>query len=1825
MALDVTYKWEKWSYWGAGNGGTVHCGDWVAHIWESDVNTSNNTSVINVHFYVIRTGSGKSQTYNLTTNNWAQIKINDTQLHYQKPAKFDIRTSVASGTVYNLGTVSKRITHDGNGNASVHVYCQHYCGNTTPDYVTFDKWVSLSNTKPAPAPAPPPPPPPPPEPVYLYVDSLWFDYEDLEENQRWFTGIPVIARVKVVCSRGVSQIEYTISGANSGYGIWSTSYTDTSWYMVGDMVKNAGTSTVSVRVKDTSGAWSAWKSATITLTAKPVVYLQVDSVSRTESGSIYAGITRPGFRIQSTATHGIKQAEYKFTGANSATGYVYKTTSPMDFWPLVFDKVGSTTLSVRIQDNEGHWSGWKSMGFTVEEEPHRLSITNLSDQNNSVAIGLNCFKVNCSWDNTHSISYVKFTISGANNFSATITNPTGQSYTWTTGIPYNIGSNTIQVEIKDAKGKVVTRSIKVNTVYPDNGLSVNASYNTAQCNLIKGVFFKDHSNLSLNIAIEHLFRLKSLTVNVFNKTHEVSINENTTMVTWNYGKITQSGTFTITITARDVYDKVATKQISLESLILIQPPSVPQIEYLTPEEKLFLSEGHKARFTGTSTNIKDYKIICAYQNCDVAKATSYCDAYPMSYISSDKTQLRTSLLNNLTGNISYAVYKDFDETHAGIHIKGNDKKTFYLYPESTDTEGTDYYALQWSNTFKPGGLVAFYIIERRQGNFEMLYSTDKQWDAIPLNELFKMCVIPPAPCSLQIRKKIQTSDKLIIEYNNPTKKVASAGNTPIHLVDICMIVKNQQGEVINKTNDKKRDVNNGKQWMYYTKRFYHYVTPKAPEVYELEIDIASYPTGSTISLIAFYYADWFTNPSIYSTSNILNTNKQNVAMRLTIDRPNDNSEVDSLNPNIGVTVHNTGAIEGKDTYLFETNNNWKSNYTTSDGVYYKVPRSKDFHMPNFKDEDLYKPNNILDTVTQQTNITKELSLYNAGTVNNNTIFGKLLIKQSYLSSKYIYTETDPMNSMMWWSWEKQINFDDIQEISVYIENSYPHNTTMYVAKTQSLDNNGYGYNKSNDFIQNHSVILSSEKKVIPQGSGYLTFNLSNMTGKGYLTFYFHRYEPSSYLDEVLIFKNIKVKVKENNTVNATQPLQNIEYFNAHKKIYKDKTLFETIVPTEPVFNEHQVYLQINNSNIVNLGPVAVDDLIEKQKVIFNFTNIQGSLLSPGENKIEAFTRPIIYGESDVDYEELYGTWLTNELYESASIMDGIPWPLQMGDASIILPTDYSWDDVERNVLRILIPYNLLKPSTKYYFDFKYLVPTGFKFTDRVYNHNNLIQICQSLVQVEINNNGVIRNENYVVYSPKVKITGTDTLLCDSVDLYNKWISERITITTPASFEEMNKNNIEILFGGRGISNLKIKDISFVSSTGTIIETDKGKVDNEKKEHSTSITVFYNKFDMEFNYINPIMVSNIIDLRNKLLSIAKRYEINNVQPQWRDLEVSKDFMKARDFNDIKTYCKKLFTEINMKYGICDPSLFDKIDDVIAKETKRGLKDFTASRGKHYFYEWDDLIDALKLQDLKDETIEVIESTECATLSTVDDRLIRLNKPVYLFTDSKGEVEDDYVVPDVPSSTTTTGKIEKIELWDCGFLQAYNAGKLHPNITWVADLSVIAAKVHISGNATQYVVSMHIPVKGVVSGNVVGKPNPLLATTFYDSKGSSFDRTGRHSIYFELCDANGKKLDSKTITIEIASNHKYYPPVGSCVPMRYYDSTGRKLVKVYTQGHTFFRELDLPIGRAVLYYKGQVWDHEDGHTFDSTYTTYYENIENEDYFSGTISDGITTINI
>ena len=279
----------------------------------------------------------------------------------------------------------------------------------------------------------------------------------------------------------------------------------------------------------------------------------------------------------------------------------------------------------------------------------------------------------------------------------------------------------------------------------------------------------------------------------------------------------------------------------------------------------------------------------------------------------------------------------------------------------------------------------------------------------------------------------------------------------------------------------------------------------------------------------------------------------------------------------------------------------------------------------------------------------------------------------------------------------------------------------------------------------------------------------------------------------------------------------------------------------------------------------------------------GRLLITGENTIEAYTHPVIYEKEEVDYEEMTGMWIDNETFE-CTVMSSIPWPVPVGNLCIIKPGEYDWSSVEEEILTVRIPYSLLKESTKYNFTFSYYATKGFywKHEDSIYfktyeltgnNKDDAEDICRSFVFVDVNNNGIINNKEYPIYSPEVIVAGEGRIITPYVNNYDSWIPQTISFTTPSDFNNLRRNHVELSFIGRGMKKLKLKGISLMSASGGIIESSTPKIDTETKEHATKITVNYNKFDMEFSYINPMNVINVTDLRDKLLSVAERYKID----------------------------------------------------------------------------------------------------------------------------------------------------------------------------------------------------------------------------------------------------------------------------------------------------------------------------------------------------------------
>ena len=112
------------------------------------------------------------------------------------------------------------------------------------------------------------------------------------------------------------------------------------------------------------------------------------------------------------------------------------------------------------------------------------------------------------------------------------------------------------------------------------------------------------------------------------------------------------------------------------------------------------------------------------------------------------------------------------------------------------------------------------------------------------------------------------------------KKQTAGGNAsasvydPVQCVDIIMCCFDSNKNLINKTSGKRRDIFNGREFIYYTDRKWHsFVNEKYAynSKYKKEYDmIFSIPSNTEyMFFIAFSYSNWHDNPSIYSMSNIV--------------------------------------------------------------------------------------------------------------------------------------------------------------------------------------------------------------------------------------------------------------------------------------------------------------------------------------------------------------------------------------------------------------------------------------------------------------------------------------------------------------------------------------------------------------------------------------------------------------------------------------------------------------------------------------------------------------------------------------------------------------------------------------------------------------------------------------------------------------------------------------------------------------------------------------------------------------------------------------------
>ena len=696
-----------------------------------------------------------------------------------------------------------------------------------------------------------------------------------------------------------------------------------------------------------------------------------------ENGKYTAGKTAPLVYYSVTSTFDIKRVEFSMTGANSNSGGwdwpgKSSTWNAQTVW-----YTGTIYIKCTVTDTAGHTAS-KTISANIYEEVHRLSITSLKENSGKVyvqkaeVLGSNRFQLSVSWDNTHSITKLEYVISGANPQSYSVKNPSGKSHSWNSSIVTKLGSNTIKVTLTDTKGKTASKTISVEVLEEPATLDASIAMDSNTCvDLVKGLLYKDYSKVGVKLNISHTHTLSTIKVTINGRQTALS-NFNGKASSFTYRdtqKIEKSGTVDLKVYVKDVNGVTDTATNTVSVYEIIKAPDRPQIMFEENQGTFFLSEGERVKFKGSSSNLADYQIIYVCSSVDVCNATKFCD--DVSYLNANAGKMTTNLKNNKSGSLRYYVLKDFGVTNSMVTKDSNNGLVYHIHPIYPDANkmphAIDFYALQFFKDLKPGDMLWFYVRERRMGTFdEYLYSDSYTKSNVPEEDLFPVCVIPPAPKSLKIYKKEQTSDKVVIQYANPlyTGNGTYKTNTT-NVIDVCLIAKDSNGKIYNKQGkltdrgSNSRDGLNGKTWVHYSDRQWHNVIPNNVKQFEMMFDISVYPKGTCFSIVAFYYTDYYNHPSIYSTSNILNINKSNLKMNIQISKPKDKEVFTDPNPTFNIRVNNTTTTSSNSNSIYDEMNlasNWNKTAWTNDPIWISSPRSNSWQVPNFSKGTCYTKN-----------------------------------------------------------------------------------------------------------------------------------------------------------------------------------------------------------------------------------------------------------------------------------------------------------------------------------------------------------------------------------------------------------------------------------------------------------------------------------------------------------------------------------------------------------------------------------------------------------------------------------------------------------------------------------------------------------------------------------------------------------------------------------------------------------------------------------------------------------------------------------------------------
>lgn len=212
-----------------------------------------------------------------------------------------------------------------------------------------------------------------------------------------------------------------------------------------------------------------------------------------------------------------------------------------------------------------------------------------------------------------------------------------------------------------------------------------------------------------------------------------------------------------------------------------------------------------------------------------------------------------------------------------------------------------------------------------------------------------------------------------------TSNTNTSGFDPVECIDVIMCCFDSNKQLINKTNSKRRDIYNGKEFIYYTDRKWHsFVGDKYINhiKYKSNYDMTFVIPENTeyMFFLAFTYSNWHDNPSIYSMSNVLtvDTIKKDLSLEFINPEPITDeitgevyANSDINNPFISIRVN-----AQKNSSLKLTNSVLDNGFNLAEDVFdrnkwianpiiYSNTKQFGYEQPIFNTLDIYAINNVV--------------------------------------------------------------------------------------------------------------------------------------------------------------------------------------------------------------------------------------------------------------------------------------------------------------------------------------------------------------------------------------------------------------------------------------------------------------------------------------------------------------------------------------------------------------------------------------------------------------------------------------------------------------------------------------------------------------------------------------------------------------------------------------------------------------------------------------------------------------------------------------------------